>query len=100
MSQARYLLSASSIGEIVAFGGGWNGSTVYSVVDMLHVTSNTWFTATLSQPRDWLASTSSTNKIFFGGGQNTRSLSVVVVDIFEIRLSPVTKRYYQLFDIH
>jgi hypothetical protein len=68
LSQARYLLAASSIGEIVAFGGGWDGPTYYSVVDMFNVTSNTWFTVNLSQSRYWLVSTSSTNKIFFGGG--------------------------------
>jgi hypothetical protein len=42
LSQARYQLAASSIGEIVAFGGGTtDGSTSLSVVDMLNVTSNT-----------------------------------------------------------
>jgi hypothetical protein len=45
---------------------------------MLNVTSNTWFTVNLSQPRSRLASTSSTNKIFFGGGYSK------IVDIFEI----------------
>jgi hypothetical protein len=65
LSEARYYLATSSIGEIVAFGGGWNGSTYYSVVDMLNVTSNTWFTVTLSQPRHGLASTSSTNEFFW-----------------------------------
>jgi hypothetical protein len=32
------------------------------------VTSNIWFTINLSQARSSLAATSSTNKIFFGGG--------------------------------
>jgi hypothetical protein len=32
LSQARYQLASSLIGDIVAFGGGWNGSTLYSVV--------------------------------------------------------------------
>jgi hypothetical protein len=58
-----------------------------SVVDMLNVTNNTWFTVNLSQPRYWLASTSSTNKIFFGGGVNSSSEISNVVDIFEIPLS-------------
>jgi hypothetical protein len=84
--QARFYLASSSIGDIVAFGGGWNGSTYYSVVDMLNVTSHTWFTVNLSQPRAWLASTSSTNKIFFGGGYNRSSGLSNLVDIFEIPL--------------
>jgi hypothetical protein len=87
LSQARTLLASSSIGEIVAFGGGRDGSTESSVVDMLNVTSNIWFTASLSQLRSWLASTSSTNKIFFGGG-NSSSGPSDVVDIFEMILFP------------
>jgi hypothetical protein len=54
---------------------------------MLNVTSNTWFTANLSQSRYSLASTSSTNKIFFGGGGIPLGYSDVV-DIFEIPLPP------------
>jgi hypothetical protein len=88
LSQARYGLASSSIGEVVAFGGGSNGSTYYSVVDMLNVTSNTWFIVNLSQPRYLLASTLSTNKIFFGGGQNDSTGFFDVVDIFEIPLPP------------
>jgi hypothetical protein len=65
LSQARYSLAASSIGEIVACGGGLGDSTDSSVVDVFNVTSNTWLTVTLSQPCYELASTSSTNKIFF-----------------------------------
>jgi hypothetical protein len=77
LSQARYQLAAStSIGEIVAFGG-WDGLIYSVVVDMLNVTSNTWFTVTLSQSRSWLASTSSTNnKILFGGGLRSTGLFV------------------------
>jgi hypothetical protein len=92
LSQVRYLLASSSIGEIVAFGGGcilWIGSACgnYSnVVDMLNVTSNTWFTTNLAQPRALLASTSSTNKIFFGGGFSSSGYSDVV-DIFEIPIA-------------
>jgi hypothetical protein len=54
---------------------------------MFNVTNNTWFTTNLSQPRYYLASTSSTNKIFFGGGYNSSRHSNVV-DIFEIPLPP------------
>jgi hypothetical protein len=41
-------------------------------------TSNIWLTTTLSQPRYLLASTSSRNKIFFGGGAGSD-----IVDIFD-----------------
>jgi hypothetical protein len=49
---------------------------------MLNVTSNTWFTTTLNQLRYLLASTSSTNKLFFGGGYSSSGPSDVV-DIFD-----------------
>jgi hypothetical protein len=53
---------------------------------MLNVTSNTWFTVTLSQQRGSLGATSSNNKIFFGGGLNSSNGYSNVVDIFEIPL--------------
>jgi hypothetical protein len=51
MSETRYRLASASIGEIVAFGGGWNGSlsSSSSVVDVYNITSNSWFTLNLSQ---------------------------------------------------
>jgi hypothetical protein len=52
---------------------------------MLNVTSNTWFTVTLSHPRSWLASTSSTDKILFGGG--LRSIGLFVDIWFRFTLS-------------
>jgi hypothetical protein len=85
LSQARIYFSATSIGEIVAFGGGWNGLTYSSVVDMYNVTSNTWFNTNLSQACSYTAASSSTNKILFGGGFNGTYLNIV--DIFEIPLS-------------
>jgi hypothetical protein len=81
LSEARYGFATSSIGEIVAFGGGRSDNLLYSVVDMFNVTNNTWFTAYLSQPRYLLASASSTNFILFGGGYNASGYSDVV-DIF------------------
>jgi hypothetical protein len=86
LSQARIGLASSSIGEIVAFGGGTpDGNTMSSVVDLFNVTSNTWFIVTLSQPRAALASSSSNNKILFGGGLSNTGLSNIV-DIIEISL--------------
>jgi hypothetical protein len=56
---------------------------------MYNATSNIWFIANLSQPRGLLAATSSTNKIFFGGGwSNSSSGYSNTVDIFDIPLPP------------
>jgi predicted Ser/Thr protein kinase len=47
-----------------------------------------WFTATLSQPRNFLAATSSNNQLFFGGGQND-TYNTNAVDIFIIPSSMI-----------
>jgi hypothetical protein len=91
LSQNRSLLAAASIGDVVIFGGGTpDGFTMSAVIDMYNVTSNLWFTVNLSQPRAFLAATSSsaasTNKIFFGGGVSNTGLSNIV-DIFDFDVS-------------
>jgi hypothetical protein len=86
--QSRYFLATSSFGEIVAFGGGWDGSTYSSVVDFYNVTSGIWFNAVLRQRRQFLSATSCTNKIFFGGGQYSSNSYSNFVDIFEIPPPP------------
>jgi predicted Ser/Thr protein kinase len=91
LSHNRALLAAASIGDIVVFGGGSpDGFTASAVVDVYNVTSNLWFTVNLSQPRAGLAATStsstSTNKIFFGGGLSNTGPSNIV-DIFDFDVS-------------
>jgi hypothetical protein len=78
LSQARYYIATSSIGEIIAFGGGWDGSSLSSVVDVYNITSNSWFTLNLSQPRHQITSLSFENKILFAGGYGSNA-----VDIFD-----------------
>jgi len=70
LSQARYHLAATSSGELVFFGGGWNGTSGYvsNRVDICNVTSEIWTTATLSVPRRELAAASSGSLVFFAGG--------------------------------
>jgi hypothetical protein len=58
-----------------------------NVVDVFNVTSNTWTTATLSQPRGGPATTSVDNRyVLFGGGDKENGqlrISSEVVDIFD-----------------
>jgi hypothetical protein len=70
LSQARWRLAATSSGELVFFGGGYNSTTWQPSdrVDIYNVTSGSWTTSTLSIPRGELAATSSQNLVFFGGG--------------------------------
>jgi predicted Ser/Thr protein kinase len=91
LSQPRSQLAASSTGNIVAFAGGsyYSGgasSAYYATVDMFNVTSGTWFTMSLSQPRSQLAAASVSGLILFGGGTNgTQDFSTV--DIFSLPMS-------------
>jgi hypothetical protein len=63
-------LAATSVGNLVLFGGGYN-SSYFKVVDVFNVTSNTWTTATLSQARYYLTATSVDNRYaLFGGVHN------------------------------
>jgi N-acetylneuraminic acid mutarotase len=95
LSQSRCCLAATSVGNLVLFGGGCKQGNVPScylnefskVVDVFNVTSNTWTTATLSQARAYLAATSVDNRyVLFGGGYNESDFSNVV-DMFVFKRS-------------
>jgi len=95
LSQPRYYLAATSVGNLVLFGGGQNGtisctsgisggcSGLSNIVDIYNVTNSTWTSATLSQPRCYLAATSVANRYtLFAGGYNGLEPSNIV-DIFD-----------------
>jgi hypothetical protein len=83
LSQPRYALAATSVGNLVLFGGGYSLNGPFNVVDVFDVTNNTWTTATLSQARYYLAATTVDNRYaLFGGGWNGSGPSKVV-DIFD-----------------
>jgi hypothetical protein len=69
LSQPRAFLAATSVGNLVLFGGGVNNESVFKVVDVFDVTSNAWTTTTLSQPRYLLASTSINNRYALFAGK-------------------------------
>jgi predicted Ser/Thr protein kinase len=83
LSQARCFLAATSVGNVVLFGGGSNGNVFFNVVDIYDVSSDMWTTATLSQAREGLAATSVANRYaLFAGGYNGTGPSNVV-DLFD-----------------
>jgi tRNA A-37 threonylcarbamoyl transferase component Bud32 len=82
LSQARWSLAAASSGELVFFGGGWNGTTVSGTVDIYNTTNGSWTTGNLTFPRTELAAASSENLVFFAGGTNYGSSNRV--DIYNI----------------
>jgi hypothetical protein len=61
LSQSRCCLAATSVGNLVLFGGGFNSKGPSNVVDVFDVTSNTWTNTTLSQALVWVAATSVDN---------------------------------------
>jgi hypothetical protein len=85
LSQPRCCFAATSVGNLVLFGGGYSLTNVPSNVgDVFDVSSNTWTTATLSQRRYGLAATSVDNRYaLFAGGYNGAGPSNVV-DIFDL----------------
>jgi hypothetical protein len=85
LSVGRYGLAATSVQDLVLFGGGLanvtvSGGVFSNVVDIFNATSGEWTTANLSVARYQLAAASVNDLALFGGGlDNTFS---EVVDIF------------------
>ncbi|MHC4643048.1 MAG: Kelch repeat-containing protein [Planctomycetota bacterium] len=88
LSQARYILTATTSANKAFFGGGryWDGDAYNefsNVVDIYDPETDLWLTAALSQARAGLAATSVGNKAIFAGGAFQTSI-LNVIDIFEI----------------
>jgi len=79
-----FFLVATSVGNLVLFGGGLNSSSwCNNVVDIYNATGRKWTTATLSQARYGLAATSVADRYaLFAGGYNGSGVSNVV-DIYD-----------------
>ncbi len=60
----------ATVGDLVFFAGGSSDFNLIpsAQVDIYNSSSETWTTATLSQPRDSLAATSVGDLVLFGGG--------------------------------
>ena len=87
LSEARYGLAATTVGNYALFGGGNGSSTVVDAYDQ-NLTRST--PTALSQARRWLAATSVGNYALFGGGYggNTYHATVDAYDTSLIRTTP------------
>jgi hypothetical protein len=78
LSQARGYLSATSVGTVAIFAGGWaddDDPEFSDVVDLYDSETGRWSTAQLSQARPVMSATSvGTVAIFAGGGDNNCKL--------------------------
>jgi len=82
LSEARHSLAATSVGELVLFGGGVNSTGGASAtVDIFNSTSATWTTASLAEARHALGAASARELALFGGGKNSGGPSATV-DIY------------------
>ena len=68
LSYPRYALSASTSGCKAVFIGGYDGTTIFSIIDIFDSNNNIWSTAQLSTPRYNFASSSFNGHIVIGGG--------------------------------
>jgi hypothetical protein len=85
LSQVRYGLAATSVRNLVLFGGGYYPYWPSDVVDIYDVSRNTWTNTTLSEAREYLAATSVANHyaLFAGGCCDKNGNPFNVVDIFD-----------------
>ncbi len=81
LSQGRYLLAATSVGNLALFAGGYISGGLSTTVAIYNTLSNTWTTADLLQGRYLLVATSVGNLALFAGGYDGGGYSSVV-DIF------------------
>jgi len=83
LSQARYWLTAGSLGDKVFFAGGMSPSGHSNRVDIYDTRTRTWGIAHLSQPRYLIAVASRRGQIVFAGGITYNSQLSNVVDIYD-----------------
>ena len=85
LSQPRYYLSATTVGNKAFFAGGAHASGYSNVVDIYDTDTGLWSTDTLSQGRYYLSATSVGNKAIFAGGFTgpPGAIPSNVVDIYD-----------------
>jgi len=86
LSQIRWDIAATSVGNLALFAGGADSFYLYDTVDIYNNTTGVWSTAALSQERRDLAATTAGDKAIFAGGNLgvvTTGLDSDQVDIYD-----------------
>ncbi len=84
LSQARFLMGATVVGDKAYFAGGVTDNDIESNrVDIYDSTTGTWMVDSLSEARLFVSALSLDGKAYFAGGQNTASESSDVIDIYD-----------------
>jgi len=86
LSQSRFNLAATTVGEVALFAGGSRYGTYYNQVDMFNASSGTWTlpVGNLSVARGNLVATAIRDLAIFAGGIAANDETVSVVDIFNV----------------
>ncbi len=84
LSQQRHVGAVAAVGTKIFFAGGRYppvspGPNFTSRVDIFDISTNSWSTAELSQPRWGLTAVTSGTKVFFAGGTATQTQSGTTV---------------------
>lgn len=88
LSQNRQGITVASAGNKILFAGGYTGNyssgfLSYSRVDIFDISTNSWTTAELSQPRSGIGTAVLNNKIYLAGGWYPGGYSSRV-DIYDV----------------
>ena len=68
LSAPRSALTATSVGNMVLFAGGYNDTQGFSLVDIFDTSSNSWTSYALETRKGAMTSTSIVDVAFFNGG--------------------------------
>ncbi len=89
LSQPKYVMAATAADKVVFAGGVVSSSgylrteTTTRSVDIYSLTTNTWSTATLGEPRNGLRLTTAGNKILFTSGEWNGNNYPKTIDIYD-----------------
>jgi adenosine deaminase CECR1 len=68
LSSARYDLDCTVVGSMVFFGGGTDGTSPSTTVDVYNAMTDMWSVVNLSSARSQLSIVATTNNVLFAGG--------------------------------
>jgi hypothetical protein len=95
LSQGRALVSATSNGDLVFFGGGYVRSGHHSsTVDIYDTRDGTWSTTNLSVARARTVALSVADKVIFAGGWTEYGLNNNTVDIYDVNTQTWSQTHF------
>ena len=89
LSQGRYQLAATTVGNYALFGGGENSAGYHNIVDAYDTSLTRTTAANMSGSRYQLAATTVGNYALFGGGKKS-STNLSTVDAYDTSLAKTT----------